>query len=515
MKYSITYNDKTCVVKKGLPVSDALFEMDAPLLTPCGGKGICGKCKITVQGDISSKTAAEDILVNQLLNERLACQTRIEGHVSVQSINDTGQIQLKYPEINPASVFGIAVDIGTTSVQVSLVNLSTKETFLLDTFLNPQRRFGHDVISRISAAADSEIFDKLVKIIRERIHFSIHLSLERLVLPVDKIKSLAISGNTTMLHFFFGLDVSTIALHPFKPYALDFEKYSDRQYFKEYYPGMEITGLPAISSFLGGDLLGGLLYCYEKGFTSNTYFIDIGTNGEMYFINSDGKIYGTSCAMGPALEGMNISCGMTAGEGAISHFHVNGNTLKYTMIGEGPPAGITGTAIIDLLSILLEKNIILPSGAFIKDDSDGQEMPLGVRFENKKNERHLLLSDTISISQKDIRNIQLAKGASLSAARLILKKAKTSIENVKNVFISGAFGKHLDMDHFKKLNFLPDFSNATYHLLGNTSLKAAEKTCYDPDFIERAVVLRKKTMELELASDPNFSKEMIHALNFN
>jgi uncharacterized 2Fe-2S/4Fe-4S cluster protein (DUF4445 family) len=490
---------------------DALLEMDVFLKTPCGGKGICGKCKVKAKGAFSDRTEHERHLLGDKGDYRLACQTRLKGDAEVFIDAKSLLAQRSYPKIKTDRDYAIALDIGTTTVQVSLVDISDDRSYLLNTFFNPQRRFGHDVITRISAASDTKNFKSLIRLLQEEIFLSVIQALEALAIPHERIKKIIVSGNTTMLHLFFGFDVSSIGVYPYKPLHIDFNGLSATDAGARMFRHAQVRALPALSGFLGGDLLGGLGLCYEQGFTKNTFFIDLGTNGEIFLINKAGEIYATSCAMGPALEGMNIVCGMTADSGAITHVWEENRQLRYDMIKDGGPVGITGTALIDIIAVLLGLGIITSDGAFIKETKN---LPSPAAFDAKGHVRQINLWKDIVLTQKDIRSVQLAKGASLAASNILLKKAGCSLEDIEDVIIAGALGKHVDLDNFKKLKFIPDFPNAKYHVLGNTSIQAAERSCVDSGFLDRVTLLRNKVTEVELSMDPGFNEEFIASLNF-
>ena len=259
--------------------------------------------------------------------------------------------------------------------------------------------------------------------------------------------------------------------------------------------------------------MGGLAFCYEQGLNKNTFFIDMGTNGELYLINSSGEIYATSCAMGPALEGMNISWGMTADNGAITHIWSEQEIFEYHMINNGTPVGITGTALIDIIAELLDRNVILATGAFLRDH-DTMLLPEPARFDNRGAVKQITLWNDIALTQKDIRSVQLAKGASLAASRFLLMEAGCAPEDIEQVIIAGAFGEHMDLENFKRLSFIAPFPNAQYHFLGNTSLKSAEKVCMDSSFLVMASELRDRVKEVELSMNPAFNDEFINSMNF-
>ncbi|MBW1804170.1 MAG: DUF4445 domain-containing protein, partial [Deltaproteobacteria bacterium] len=437
----------------------------------------------------------------------------LEGDVHALTENDWLADKNIYPAINCSDCFAIAVDVGTTSVKITLVNLSQGTEINIPAFLNPQRRFGHDVISRIAAAKDSKANQTMTRQIRQRIFKAITNALNATALPPGNIKQIVFSGNTTMLYLFFGLDVTRLGVYPFHAEQIDFDDVTYKDIDADLFPKARISALPAISAFLGGDLVGGMTLCREKGFREHTFFIDLGTNGELFIVNGSGATYAASCAMGPALEGMSISWGMTADEGAITHVRLDDGSLVYSMLGKGLPVGLTGTALIDLVSIFLTKGVIREDGAFASD-IDNRQLPHPARYSDGLKSKQIRIWGDIAISQIDIRNLQLAKGASLAASGCLLNEAGCREKDIRNVLIAGAFGSHLDLDHFRRLGFIPQFPRADYHYLGNTSLQAAGKACVDDLFIDEAARLRDSVTEIELASNPDFNRKFIVSMNF-
>lgn len=491
---------------------DALMDMGIVLKTPCGGEGRCGKCIVEVSGTLSELSEREK---RHLITDRnrLACQARIEGDVTVFVDEKSLEVKEVYPVVDLKSRYGIAVDIGTTTVQMKLVNLNSRESFIITSFLNPQRRFGHDVIARITSSIDPQIFAQLVYLIRHAMMTTLRGFLEDVKLSPDSVEQLVFSGNTTMMHFLFNLDVSSLGVYPFRAFQLDFDNFKPEDIDGKMFPDARVYALPAASSYLGADLVGGLTLCWEEGYRRNVIFIDMGTNGEIFVVSSSGKIFATSCAMGPALEGMNISSGMTADDGAVTHVTVANNQLRYEMLGDGSPVGMSGTALIDLIAVFLERGIITPQGAFLKGITDGSLLEPARHVEDEHGRRIELWGD-ISLTQRDIRNVQLAKGASLSASRILLSEAGCGVDDIEHVLIAGAFGENLNIENFKRLQFLPEFPRATYSFLGNSSLRAAESACADPEFMLKARSLRNRIQVIELSGHPSFNDEFVRALGF-
>jgi uncharacterized 2Fe-2S/4Fe-4S cluster protein (DUF4445 family) len=208
---------------------------------------------------------------------------------------------------------------------------------------------------------------------------------------------------------------------------------------------------------------------------------------------------------------MNISWGMVAHEGAVTHVWKKLDSLAFEMIGNSEPVGITGTALIDIIAILLDKGIITPGGTLIGPPVSDNGLS---GLEKAGDTKRIQLWGQIELTQKDIRNVQLTKAASLAASRLLLEAAECDPADVEHVLIAGSLGEHLDYANFKKLGFLPYFQRARHTVLGNTSLKAAEAACLDPDFFNRATYFRNKTREVVLSATPRFQEVFLRSLDF-
>lgn len=488
---------------RGMLLADALMDMGARLKTPCGGRGTCGKCEIQIQGTVTQASPDSDPI--NLSEKCLACRTYLHGDASVHLKEAARPTVDPFSDLPPDDIRGIAVDIGTTSVKIALVGKSG-DAYLLDNFLNPQRRFGDDVISRIAAAGDKSVHQRLTALIRQSIAASMDNALEIISLPKEKIPCVAFSGNTTMLYLLLGLEVASLGRAPYLAPTRDFEKFAFDRGFS---PSARISTLPVHSAFLGADLVGGLAMCDSLGYRENTFFIDLGTNGEIFLRNPHGEIFAASCAMGPALEGMTISCGMTADEGAITHVHEKDGALAYEMLGPEPPAGICGTALIDILSIFLRRGILDANGAmkFI-------ELPYPAMAAEKAGRKRIDLWKNITITQNDVRQVQLAKGASLAASLQLVKTSGCRADEIRHVIIAGALGEYLDLNNFRRLGFIPEFPRATYAYIGNTSLAAAAKVCADHEFLKTFRCLRDKIKEVKLVEDPGFQQLYLDCLSF-
>jgi uncharacterized 2Fe-2S/4Fe-4S cluster protein (DUF4445 family) len=482
----------------GTLLTDALLEMGIALKTPCGGKGTCGKCRVSIEGTSQ---------------EVLACQTNITRNITVHAQPKDIDQDICIPALRPDSRISAAMDIGTTSVRISLVDLSQRDSFEIASFLNPQQRFGHDVISRIAAAGDPANLLVMQNLIRKAINIRLGSVLHTAKIPTEKVEQVVFSGNTTMLYLLFGIDVQPLGRFPYTTRTMDFMGLSARDIGLDCIGSTPAIALPVLSAFIGADLMGGLALCHDLGITRNTFFIDLGTNGELFLLDGKGNAFATSCAMGPALEGMNITWGMTADTGAITHIYKRKEGLGYHMIGSGEPAGITGTALVDMIALLLDNGIIAPNGTFT-NNLVNYNLLHPIYLNQNGESRELRFWGDGRLTQKDIRNIQLAKAASLTATRFLLEASGCDEDDIKHVLIAGSFGENLDLKHFSRLGFISRFPNAKFEFLGNTSLKAAEKACMESDFLQHAATLRDKTREIVLSKLPRFQDVFMQSLEF-
>jgi uncharacterized 2Fe-2S/4Fe-4S cluster protein (DUF4445 family) len=369
------------------------------------------------------------------------------------------------------------------------------------------------VISRIAACSDPATKGRQSDLIRSSVFNAMLRFLQACGIPAPCCELIVLSGNTTMLSLFFGLDVGPLGRYPYEVKTRDFTGFTPADIGALAFPDVRIFALPVLSAFIGGDLMGGLTLCRGSGIEKNAFFIDLGTNGELFVMNKNKELFATSCAMGPALEGMNIAWGMTAEDGAITAVEDGPGGLAFSMMGSGEPVGISGTALVDLTAILLRRGVIRPDGAFCKDLKPS-DLPSPLAAGEIEGMKALRVQGDIRFTQRDIRNLQLAKAAGLAASRILLKESGMDASAIEQVLIAGAFGEHLDLENFKALGFLPDFPNALWQFLGNTSLKAAEIACTDDTFMNKASSFRDQVCEVELALRPGFQDEFIDCTTF-
>jgi len=468
-------------VNSGTPLKDVLHEFGVEF--PCGGKGTCGSCKVKLlKGELAVDSVQQQKLDKLKLTEnwRLACYCHADTNITLE-ISQFENIILADSstfEFSPQPGFGIAVDLGTTTVVVQLVNLENGHVLDSVSDLNPQARFGGDLISRVQACLDGR-FDDLQNLIRSKIEDMIQTILHKHPTEVSKV---VIVGNTVMHHIFSGLPVNSLSFYPFNSPNLRMQRFSPNTLNWQLPDFTNIVFYPSIGSFVGSDILAGIAATKMAELKEFSVLIDLGTNGEIVIGNRD-KIICASTAAGPAFEGANISQGMRATTGAISSVNFENGKIKTHVIGNVTAKGICGSGLIDVIAILLKNEQI---GMFGEINS-GEEL--------------IKLTGKVSITQQDIREFQLAKAAISAGIQILLNQLNISYEDVDKVFIAGGFGNFLNIENVIRTGLI-ECEEDKIVKLGNTALIGAKMFLFEnDDFIQN---LLNKTTHINLEGDSNF-----------
>lgn len=465
---------------------------------PCGGKGICGKCRVTVDNTSVLSclyTVKKDITVIT------PPKTKISPIVSKGYCKEFEKDKFSNGEM------GIAIDIGTTTVVASLVDLSSGREVVSLSTLNSQKAYGQDVITRIHYQAENENgIDTLKKIIVNDLTNLISGIYQSQIVKQFQIKRVTIGANTTMIHLLLGEKSITLAQAPYKPAFDGAVKCSNKRIPIPVNDECEIYCLPAISAFVGGDITAGILACNLKNNKESVLLIDIGTNGEIV-LSRNGKLCCCSCAAGPALEGMNISCGMRAAEGAIDDITITDKEISYKTIGNKEALGICGSGLLSAISEMVKKGYLKSSGRF----ADSKYVK---RIEGKN---CFVIDDkrNIYITQSDIRQVQLAKGAILSGIKALLEHEKITEFDVKEVLVAGQFGAHLKSDSLTFTGILPSSWNNKIKYVGNTSKSGAYICLLSQEECNMCEHITNKIDYLELSTLQGYDNLFIKCLNFD
>jgi uncharacterized 2Fe-2S/4Fe-4S cluster protein (DUF4445 family) len=472
---------KSVSVNAGTPLIDVLHEFGVEF--PCGGKGTCGSCKVKLLKGELEVDAVHQQKLNKLKlskNWRLACYCKAETDITLE-ISQFENIILADSstfEFHPQAGFGIAVDLGTTTVVVQLVNLENGHVLDSVSDVNPQTRFGGDLISRIQSCLDGN-FDELKSLIRSKIGEMIHDILQKHTMDISKV---AIVGNTVMHHIFSGLPVNPLSFYPFHSPDLGVQSFSAKTLNWQLCESAKIEFYPSIGSFVGSDILAGIAATKMAERKEYSVLIDLGTNGEIVVGNQD-KIICASTAAGPAFEGAKISQGMRATTGAISSVDFENDELKTHVIGNVQAKGICGSGLIDIMAILLNRERI---GMFGEINSGEESVPL---------------TGKVSITQQDIREFQLAKAAIAAGIQILLNQLKITYEEVKQVFIAGGFGNFLNIQNVIRTGLI-ECEEEKIVKLGNTALIGAKMFLFKDEIFTQKIL--EKTTHVNLEGDPNF-----------
>lgn len=458
------------------------------IYAPCGGKGTCGKCRMNISGEgyvmscnYYPRHSMEVILPS--MNEMNILVSQTEYLEDFPYEDDVTKHYSKTP-------YGIAIDLGTTTVVLYLLNLQSGMIEEITSFLNPQNLYGADVISRINYCQEhTNGLQKLQQIILRAIDDAIQTFRIRNNLSPECFEKIIIAGNTTMLHILLGKDPISIALAPFTP------KFTSRQTIQGASSGLNIHDkaglitLPCISAYVGADIVAGLAAI--KSIYRNFLFLDIGTNGEMALFKEN-QVYCCSTAAGPAFEGANLSCGMGAVSGAISGFI---DPANFQVIGNIEPAGICGSGIVDIVAYLIKNDLI--------DESGLLEKPFIIHPENG-----------IQVTQDDIRQIQLAKSAIFSGIKILIDEAELSFEEIDFLFLAGGFGNYIHIESALQIGLLPHGLKEKIRPVGNSAGIGALQYLKSNQFKEKIDKILKMAHYLELSGRDDFTLEFAMNMNF-
>jgi uncharacterized 2Fe-2S/4Fe-4S cluster protein (DUF4445 family) len=453
-------------------------------------------------------------------NHRVKCESidyKLLHNVSslMRSLNWEAQVSVREKEIiaintRPSRQLGLAIDLGTTTIAGYLVDISEGKTLATKGIINPQVSFGEDIVSRITYAMESASKAiELQKVVLEEINKLIINLCKSTNNRPEQILESVIVGNTVMHHLFLDLPLEYLAVSPFTPVVGKPLNIKAGDIGLNTAPGANINLLPNMAGFVGADHVAMLLATKEIWKNENlSIAIDIGTNTEISLIKN-GKISTVSCASGPAFEGAHIKNGMRAAEGAVERLQIINGEIIYETIGKSTPVGICGSGILDAVAQLRLADIISREGRINDNDR--------VRLYNNQRE-YVLVEDkigdagrTITITQKDVREVQLAKGAIRSGINVLLKNAGCSAEEINKIIIAGAFGSYIDVSSAITIGMLPFISLDRFQQVGNAAGVGAKIALLSNNKRSEAESMASSVSYVELATAPNFEKIFIEA----
>ena len=404
--------------------------------------------------------------------------------------------------------YGLAVDIGTTTVAVSLIDLATGNVRAEEGFVNPQKAFGLDVLSRIHY--DMEHTNgvlELRRVIVERLQKAAEEMVKRVNVALDAIYEVVVGANATMLHALLGIPLKSLGTAPYSSVFTQPVTVLAKELGFALQDQTRLYCIPSVSTFIGGDIVSGVLASQLDRAEDTALLVDIGTNGEIV-LSQKGRMYSCSCAAGPALEGMNISCGMRAEPGAVEHVTLGDEGVQLQTISNLPPVGLCGSGLLEAISQVVEKGIVGKTGriasesALVNTDEEGKRR---VVLDGERN---------IYLTQSDIRQVQFCKGAILSGILTLMQRLGLEDREIDRVIVAGQFGKHLNPESLTGAGLIPASLKERISYIGNSSMMGAHLCLLNQNERRRAEEVAKNIEYIELSVSPGYEKLFTKCLQF-
>jgi len=577
-----------------------------PLEQPCGGAGVCGKCRVRVVENAAEPTAAEQKLLSAAEIEqglRLGCQTTVNGPMVVE-VPETSRLgaqriltdaepsaprvlqpavrkvfvelsapqrgddspdltrlkeklgelrvglemlrllpgRLREAEFSGTAVlvgdelidfepgetrakcYGVALDLGTTTLAASLVDLAEGDETAVAAAINPQTRLGDDVLSRIAFATEKpEGLGALQEAVVGTLNELFARLCQQAKLTRDAIYEVTISGNTTMQQLCAGLDPRWLGRVPFVPATGDSLNLSAAELGLQIHPRGRVYFMPVIGGFVGGDTTSGILATRLADLPGPAMLIDIGTNGEIV-LAAEGRLWAASTAAGPAFEGARISRGTRAAPGAIDKVVVDGR-LRINTIGGDPPMGLCGSALIDVTAELLRYGLLTPQGRLVRPEELPAEVPadLAERLVVCDGQAGFVVATAdetadgkaLVLTQRDVRETQLATGAIRAGTTMLLRRAGLEAQDLKTLLVAGGFGTFLRRNNAQRIGLLPPgLEHRRIRFQGNTSLAGARMVLLAQHARRTADELARRVEHVDLSGDADFQTTFADAMLF-
>lgn len=424
-----------------------------------------------------------------------------------------------------ASVLAVAFDIGTTTLVAHLVDLVTGQRLAVASEINPQIRFGEDVISRIQYARDHRDGTSQLQqaVLKGCTQIAARLCRQAGVASTD-VYLCSFAGNTTMLHLLLGLDVRRLGEAPFTPVFRQGLTFRGHELGLPFHPQCQVYILPVIGPFVGGDTVAGMLAVRLWERPGPALLVDIGTNGEIA-LSHRGELYAAATAAGPAFEGVRIHCGMRAVAGAIERIEFSDGQLRWQVIGNQVPTGICGSGIVDLVAELLRLGIVSANGRMLSPRDVPPVLPQALRERLQlvdERPAFVMVPADLSASgqplvftQQDVRQVQLAAGAIRAGVNVLCGLVGVKPEDIEEVWIAGAFGNFLRPESAQRIGLLPrQIPLERIHFAGNTSLAGATLAVASVNARRQAEWLADCTRHIDLAAQPEFRHAFAEGMIF-
>lgn len=503
MKFKIRFlpSDVHAIVDNDTLISDAAKAAGVVIGMPCNGNGRCGRCNVTISKQNNPVRV-------------LACNTRVNADMEIfVPLNDDGitasddHKNIGIHDLTPiANNCGLAVDIGTTTIAVSVVDTDNGTDLYSATGYNSQGIHGDDVLSRMEYAHEGGteelrtlVTDAINKLIDPFVHGSVKNN-DGKTFTKDDLNAVYVSGNTTMIHLFLGADPSSMREPPYDPVIKE-ASITGKESRLRVNDDAIVVCMPSPAAYVGGDVTSGIINSEMDINDGLSLLIDVGTNGEVALGNKDMMLVCSSSA-GPAFEGGKMTSGMMAKPGAIDGFKITEGKFNYTVIAGSKAKGICGSGLIDILAQLFIHGYTDKKGKFTDK----------ANVETVGGKRMLTIAENVYISEDDIHDAVLTKAAIYSASRSLMRNLGVNNEDIEKIYIAGGFGNFINTENAIAIGMLPDVPREKFEYLGNASLAGAKQALLSSSVRKRIDEVFGRMTYVDLSSDPSFSDEYMSAL---
>jgi len=545
---------KNVEIRADETVLQALHRGGYEIEGPCNGQGICGKCRIRVKDPANVlETPHRQISESETWEKgiRLACRLipkvditiHLPDNFSVDARILEGE-HLRGIDLKPAAVVasengayrmqyagedsevilqkwgaqfspkGLAIDVGTTTLVVTLFCLVTGKELATASSINPQTKFGHDVLSRIQKGSTEEGLAEMVAVVRKELNRLIQATCKKSNAVADEILDVVIGANTTMLTLVAAINPEPLGRLPFTVDIKGGASYAAKDFGLDINPAGRVYVPPIVHAFIGSDITAGVLACGCLEKKKPSLFVDIGTNGEMG-INNDGRFIVASTAAGPAFEGMGVSGGIRAVPGAVEAAYFDGETIDIKTIDAQPARGICGSGIIDIMASLLKSGVVNPGGRMkTPEQKEDVQVAIAERLLLIEDQPVFNIADSVFFTQADIRQLQLAKGAIRTGIDMLMSEANVTPDDLEDITLAGAFGYHLRPDSLASIGLIPQQLACKVRFAGNTSKTGCALMLINASLREYLEKQVQSVVHLPLAEKMSFQELFVKNLNF-
>ena len=513
-------------VVPGISLLDAVRSAGLALDSECGGRGTCGECRVRFLQGTPRPTVEDAALLSQDELDggwRLACQTFLTADCRIAIPQRVAHARRRKIRILtdaaglPAtgcptlSGYGIAVDVGTTTVVCYLMDLARALQLGVASFANPQSAFGPDVISRITYAhrGPAELRELQRRLVSHLDRNFASLCKGAGIAP-ESVSRVTAVGNMTMMHLLRGVDPWPLGVAPYEPVFLELPPFPAREIGFKRFGGCEMHILPGVGGHVGSDVVAGVMGLDLTRRPGISLYMDLGTNGEVVLCSKK-AMAGASCAAGPAFEGVHIHSGMSAFPGAIERVDEEDGRLQLDTISDADALGLCGSGLVDAVALLLRRGLLLPSGRLVAPQRVPADVPqdLRERVQDDGDGRRFLLSrdgsrEDVVVTQRDIREVQLAKAPVRATIDLLLAGAHLKPEAIDDVFVAGGFGSAVRSESLLALGVVPEEVRGRVHSVGNTAGFGAKLALVYPERLAEAHRLARQIRHVELVLREDF-----------